>query len=130
MGTSYSTSRICGYKLEIRDVNKPVTKYNPDNGEPFQKDEVSHREALVHGVVVATDIDDPDAFCSWEKIDGLRIDESGYEDGQKFLGVEVTGLSIDEKDFDEVSLEIPATVKAFEAKHKVTPKHYVFMSCG
>ena len=130
MGINYRTTVIYGFRLDISDINKSVTKYDENTGEPKQVEVFSHNQAQVHGVVVAEDKDNSDAFCVWEEIEGLRIEKSGYEGGDYFLGVEVGKALGNGNWWCEVGSAMPKAVTAFSHKYGVEPSIYAVMSAG
>lgn len=132
MSISYDASLVCGFRFEVESVSESQTKYDENTGKPYSVDVPSHDIGKVEGVVVGSTKDNADAFCQGETIDGLEIGESGYERGQKWIGVKVARVGEYSKDGDfvELALDVPPEVTAFADKHGLKPKWLLSMSCG
>lgn len=129
MGISYSAYAVFGFKLNIEAVNKKKTKYNEDTGEPYQVEIPSYNVALVNGVRVADTKYDADSLYVGEKIEGLEIVQSGYEEGTKALGVIVAKVC-DLDDFVHIDTNMPPVVQAFADRYSLTPGLFLIQSCG
>jgi hypothetical protein len=54
---------------------------------------------------------------------------SGYEEGDKFLGLAVGQVGTD-SDIDTINTDIPSQVQSFAKKHNLTPRLFLVQSCG
>ena len=135
MSISYSARVVCGFKLEIQPVSKSVTKYNQDTGEPYQVRVTEHEEGTIDGIPIRDTSQNADLFCNGETIEGLTVGESGYEIGQKWLGIVVVKVGEYDGDFHgdfhEFNLVVPDEIHEFAAKYKLENWHwFLSMSCG
>ena len=127
MSISYDAKVIVGFALDIVDVEVPKTKYDPDTGDPYQTTEFSHECATVGGVEVIPN------FGHEETYEGMEIIESGYTDGQLFLGVVMARVS-ERESFtalvDEDFIKRTRVAREFAAKHGLKERMFLVMSCG
>jgi len=126
----YSSSVVCGFEFTIEPVTQKKTKYNQDTGEPYEAEEHSHDCIVIGGKRICENLDNPDAFCCGEKIEGLTISRSGYDHGTMVLGVKLSEVSDgdDHKTFPWSIL--PEEVEAFADKYNVVPGFHHLMRCG
>ena len=132
MSISYNACVVCGFKVDIVRTMVDATKYNPDTGVPYITKVASHEVAMVDGVEVASNKDRPDALSDGETLEGLEFGESGYERGQKWLGVVLAKVSDWEGDivFKPLDVSIPPAVSAFAEKKNLKPGFFLVMSCA
>jgi len=130
MSISYSTDIVFGFPVEIQAIRKKRTKYDEDTGEPYEVDELSHHIAVCEGKTIATNENNPDEFCQGEKTEGLEWGESGFDGGQKWLGVIINELGDYKGMFSVIEPAMPGEVMAFGLEHDITPKLLASMTAG
>ena len=114
---------IYGFKTEIEQLKKSVTKYNEEDGQPYQIEVDDYSKMMIEGKEVATDKSNPDCFCEGEEIEGLELTKI---DPQSFIGIT---RHLDDHEFDEVT-EIPRMVKDFAKEHGFTASVYFVCKGG
>lgn len=134
MSTTYTAQVVCGFIIEIIAHTEQRQKYDVNTGEPYNIDEPIYNVAMVDGVEIGSTVNDPYAFSCGEFLDGLEFGLSGYADGlegQDWLGKVVAGGSECYWDmFSQFRTDVPEEVKAFAAKHGLTPRWFISMSIG
>lgn len=130
MSISYSAYVVIGFQLDIQSVKVKRQKYNENTGEPYEVEEHSHEVAIVDGVTVGDDRDNPDCFVSGEGFEELEITESGYEAGTKVLGVRLAEVRGYKGECQPFKAALPEAVDAFSKKFGVTPGLFLIQSCG
>ena len=141
MSVDYNTNALCGFKLDIREVQKTKTQYDQDTGQPFAVKVFSHYDAYVDGIKVISTKDHEDKKFLWPtsyddplqstEYAGLLLHRSGGEGS----GPEILGVSLAELDdwggesLMEFSPKVPKVVAKFAAKHCLQAKFYLLFLC-
>ena len=127
MSTTYITNVICGFELKEKEIKDKVTRYDEITGKPYIKEVFLHNAAFIQNIEILNDKDNPDALIPGEEYYGLTIFYSGYDNGNKYLGISLAEVNIYENQIS-FDFEIPAKIKEFSEKIGIKPKFYLIMS--
>lgn len=130
MSISYTSRVVCGFKLDVRKVYQQKTKFNEDTGEPYSVNDHVYDAAYVFDIKVADTKDNEDALCVGNVIEHLTIYQSGYDQGQQFLGVCVAEADDYKGDWCEFVCDKPEAVQEFRQRHSVPANWFLVQSCG
>jgi len=123
---------IYGFKLEIKIINKLVTKYNEDTGEPYQKKIYSHKEALIGDCIIASTKENDHALYFNEKYGDLYL-YSIYSGGDAsyYLGLSVATVNNYEMNMYETEVQIKKSylisVDELGNRLGITPEYYLIL---
>ena len=129
MGFDASAEVGVGFPVEFLQqsvVTGTVKKFNPDTGEPYEKDVTKDvMVAKIEGKEVCRE-DEWEYRSRLGSVDGLEVHQTGYESGPCWAGkVIIAANSIGSgpsKTLQEFKFEMPQEVIEFANKHGVTPK--------
>ena len=128
MGISYRV--VVGFPVTKENVYDTETKYNPDNGEPYEK-KVLVGDLLKHDGVVLSDKGEYEPYhYSGDSIEGLELFESGYEDGDLILGAELAVTHDGDGIVSFDTSNVPDAVLQLAKAHGIKPIHALVSSCG
>jgi hypothetical protein len=131
MGVDYTAQVVVGFELTFGKITKTRKKYNEDTGASYEIEEFSHIVASVDDIDVASNEDNPGAFCEGEKIEDLEIFKSGYQSGTKVLGILVATADDYEGDHAAFPLDLTsAACQPFADKYGVTPQGHLLLRCS
>lgn len=128
MGWNPNCKVVCGFRLDVQEAYKNITKYNEDTGQPFTKKVFSHYTVMVEDKELCNRSLDAERLCNGEELDNLEVFEAGYEEGEKVLGLSLGRRWGDDNTVLELKLTIPEEVSNFAKEHGLTPKFFLIMS--
>ena len=111
---------IAGFEVYIRTVNKNITRYSQDTGEPYVASVFSHREIVMSSV--GSLVEAGEYFHEDEKLGcGLEI---FCVDDEPVLGLKVAEVRWKPGRVG-FNTEMPAAVREFGVSHGVEPKMFL-----
>lgn len=130
MSINYSAQLVKGFRLEIHELTKGITRYREETGEPYMAIMTAGYEARVGGQVIAQS-EESDDFCTGESVEGFEIMESGYDEGTKYIGVVLGRVGEYSSDFEKITeAEHSDILEAFIKKFNVKPELYLALHAG
>lgn len=132
MSISYSASVVCGFPVTIEDLTQEVTKYNENDGTPYQVAVKSGLQMLHNGTIIGTcDLEHTDDFCPGEEYAGLTNGGVGWcNDEGLWLGIQIACVGgYGDELLSGVTTIVPDAVQEFADKHSITPQFFLVLNC-